>query len=93
MGEKLLPLILHQNTVLKMTIIVKTREIHRKLFLVSIDFIVEIQETGMVVGPRSQRTTIIAILEMEILITIMIMPDFRTFYSSAIALLQIYFYR
>ena len=40
---------------------------------------VEIQETGMVVGPRSQSMTIIAIIEMEILITIIIIPDIRTF--------------
>ena len=79
MGEKLLPLILHLNTVRKMTIIVNIREIPRKIFLVTIDLIVEIQETGMVVGHRNQSMTIIATIEMEILITIIIIPDFRTF--------------
>ena len=79
MWERLLLLILRLNMVRKMTIIVKTGEIPRKIFLVTVDLIVEIQETGMVVGPRSQSMTIIAIIEMEILITIIIIPDIRTF--------------
>jgi len=60
--------------------IVTIREIPRNFFLLTIDLTAETQETGMVVGPRSQSMTIIAtIIEMEILITIIIMPDFRTF--------------